>query len=86
MLIDFELRGHHEKQGRDWRMPLQVLLVEDSPGDLRLTQETFRVMNPFIQGKAVNDGVEAKALLRLRRPTPAALAQILSCSICTCRG
>ena len=28
-------------------MPLQVLLVEDSPGDLRLTQEAFRDVNPL---------------------------------------
>jgi two-component system, chemotaxis family, response regulator Rcp1 len=45
-------------------MPLQVLLVEDSPGDMRLTQEAFRVVNPFIQMHVVNDGVEAMAFLR----------------------
>jgi two-component system, chemotaxis family, response regulator Rcp1 len=45
-------------------MPLQVLLVEDSPGDMRLTQEAFRVVNPFIQMEVVNDGVEAMAFLR----------------------
>ena len=27
-------------------MPIQVLLVEDSPGDVRLTQEAFRDANP----------------------------------------
>ena len=26
-------------------MPLEVLLVEDSPGDVRLTQEAFRAAN-----------------------------------------
>ena len=45
-------------------MPLQVLLVEDSPGDLRLTQEAFRIVNPFIKVQVVNDGVEAMAFLR----------------------
>jgi chemotaxis family two-component system response regulator Rcp1 len=45
-------------------MPLQVLLVEDSPGDLRLTQEAFRDVNPFIQVQVVNDGVEAMDFLR----------------------
>lgn len=45
-------------------MPLQVLLVEDSPGDLRLTQEAFKVVNPFIQVHVVNDGVEAMAFLK----------------------
>jgi len=45
-------------------MPLQVLLVEDSPGDLRLTQEAFRDVNPFILLHVANDGVEAMAFLR----------------------
>ena len=45
-------------------MPLQVLLVEDSPGDLRLTQEAFRDVNPFVELHIANDGVEAMAFLR----------------------
>ena len=45
-------------------MPLQVLLVEDSPGDLRLTQEAFRDVNPFVSLHVANDGVEAMAFLR----------------------
>ena len=45
-------------------MPLQVLLVEDSPGDLRLTQEAFRDVNPFIELHVASDGVEAMAFLR----------------------
>jgi two-component system, chemotaxis family, response regulator Rcp1 len=45
-------------------MPLQVLLVEDSPGDLRLTQEAFRDVNPFVHLHVANDGVEAMAFLR----------------------
>ena len=45
-------------------MPLQVLLVEDSPGDLRLTQEAFRDVNPFIELHIASDGVEAMAFLR----------------------
>jgi chemotaxis family two-component system response regulator Rcp1 len=45
-------------------MPLQVLLVEDSPGDLRLTQEAFRDVNPLLQLHVANDGVEAMAFLR----------------------
>jgi CheY-like chemotaxis protein len=45
-------------------MPLQVLLVEDSPGDLRLTREAFRDVNPFIQLHVADDGVEAMAFLR----------------------
>ena len=30
-------------------MPIEVLLVEDSPGDVRLTQEAFRDANMSIQ-------------------------------------
>ncbi len=44
-------------------MPLQVLLVEDSPGDLRLTHEAFRDVNPLIRLYTVNDGAEAMAFL-----------------------
>jgi two-component system, chemotaxis family, response regulator Rcp1 len=35
-------------------MPMRVLLVEDSPGDVRLTQEAFREVNPQIQLHAAN--------------------------------
>jgi len=45
-------------------MPLQVLLVEDSPGDVRLTQEAFRDANASIQLHVAFDGVEAMAFLR----------------------
>jgi chemotaxis family two-component system response regulator Rcp1 len=45
-------------------MPIQVLLVEDSPGDVRLTQEAFRDANRTIQLHVANDGVEAMAFLR----------------------
>ena|ERR1700682_1676969 len=43
---------------------LQVLLVEDSPGDVRLTQEAFRDANPSIHMHVAADGVEAMAFLR----------------------
>src|ERR1700688_437548 len=45
-------------------MPAQILLVEDSPGDVRLTQEAFRDANPFIRLHVASDGVEAIAFLR----------------------
>jgi len=45
-------------------MPIQVLLVEDSPGDVRLTQEAFRDANPAIHLQVAPDGVEAMAFLR----------------------
>jgi chemotaxis family two-component system response regulator Rcp1 len=45
-------------------MPVQVLLVEDSPGDVRLTQEAFRDANRSINLHVASDGVEAMAFLR----------------------
>ncbi len=45
-------------------MPIQVLLVEDSPGDVRLTQEAFRDANSSIQLQVAADGVEAMAFLK----------------------
>jgi CheY-like chemotaxis protein len=44
--------------------PVEILLVEDNPGDVRLTEETlkeFRVLNHL---SVVGDGVEAMAFLR----------------------
>lgn len=40
-----------------------VLLVEDSPGDVRLTQEAFRAANPALRLHVAVDGVEALAFL-----------------------
>jgi len=45
-------------------MSIQVLLVEDSPGDVRLTREAFRDINAAVQLHVVSDGVEAMAFLR----------------------
>jgi len=45
-------------------MPIEVLLVEDSPGDVRLTQEAFRDANREIRMHVASDGVEAMAFLR----------------------
>jgi CheY-like chemotaxis protein len=41
-----------------------VLLVEDSPGDVRLTVEAFRDADPSIDLRVVVDGVEAMAFLK----------------------
>jgi len=43
---------------------VEVLLVEDSPGDIRLTREAFRDANAAIHLNVVTDGVEAMAFLR----------------------
>lgn len=45
-------------------MPIEVLLVEDSAGDVRLTQEAFREANRKIHLHVAVDGVEAMAFLR----------------------
>jgi len=45
-------------------MPIEVLLVEDSLGDIRLTQEAFRDANKAIRLHVASDGVEAMAYLR----------------------
>ncbi len=45
-------------------MHLNVLLVEDNPGDVRLTREAFRDANPTVQLHVACDGVEAMAFLR----------------------
>ena len=41
-----------------------VLLVEDSPGYVRLTQEAFREAAPSVQLHVVSDGVDAMDFLR----------------------
>jgi chemotaxis family two-component system response regulator Rcp1 len=45
-------------------VPIQVLLIEDSPGDVRLTKEAFRDANPSVEVNVAYDGVEAMAILR----------------------
>jgi CheY-like chemotaxis protein len=45
-------------------MPLEVLLVEDSPGDVRLTREAFRDAKTTINLHVAADGVAAMAFLR----------------------
>ena len=44
-------------------MPTEVLLVEDSSGDVRLTREAFRDADASINVHVANDGVEAMAFL-----------------------
>jgi chemotaxis family two-component system response regulator Rcp1 len=45
-------------------MPIEVLLVEDSPGDVRLTQEAFREYSKPVRLHLAADGMEAMAFLR----------------------
>ena len=48
--------------------PKDVLLVEDNPGDVRLTREAFSETNGTIRLHVVSDGVEALAFLRREGP------------------
>jgi two-component system, chemotaxis family, response regulator Rcp1 len=45
-------------------MPIEVLLVEDSPGDVRLTREAFKDAKVHINLHVASDGIEAMAFLR----------------------
>lgn len=55
---------HISKAGR----PIEILLVEDSPGDVRLTQEVFRDGKVHNNLSVVEDGVQALAFLRKQSP------------------
>jgi chemotaxis family two-component system response regulator Rcp1 len=48
----------------DHSMTIEVLLVEDSPGDVRLTQEAFRDSGKPVRLHLAADGIEAMAFLR----------------------
>jgi CheY-like chemotaxis protein len=45
-------------------MATQILLIEDSPGDVRLTREAFREVDPSIQVHVATDGIEAMEFLK----------------------
>ena len=44
--------------------PIEVLLVEDSPGDVRLTREAFKDAKVLLNMHVASDGTEAMAFLR----------------------
>jgi CheY-like chemotaxis protein len=44
--------------------PIHVLLVEDNPGDVRLTREALRQWHPPCDVSVAGDGAEALAFLR----------------------
>ena len=73
------------KSSEEHDMPIRVLLVEDSPGDVRLTREAFRDANRAVRLHVAGDGVEAMAFLRHEGRTPMPPARISSCWISTCR-
>jgi chemotaxis family two-component system response regulator Rcp1 len=50
--------------GKGGGTPIDVLLVEDSPGDVRLTQEALAEANRAIRLHVAFDGIEAMSFLR----------------------
>lgn len=47
---------------------IEILLVEDNPGDVRLTQEALREAKVYHRLTVAKDGVEAMAILRRQEP------------------
>lgn len=50
------------------RKPFSILLIEDNPGDVRLTKEAFKEGNISMDLSVVMDGVEAIQYLRKQGP------------------
>ena len=48
--------------------PMHILLVEDNPGDVRLTQEALKENKILVNLDVVNDGLEAMAFLKRKAP------------------
>jgi chemotaxis family two-component system response regulator Rcp1 len=48
--------------------PLHILLVEDNPGDIRLTREALKENKILVTLDVVQDGIEAMAFLRQEHP------------------
>ncbi len=49
-------------------MPIEILLVEDNPADVRLTREALKEEKLINNLSVVTDGVEALAFLRREKP------------------
>jgi CheY-like chemotaxis protein len=54
------MTGEKIRKGR----PIEILLVEDNPGDIRLTQEALKDAKVLNKLHVVRDGVEALAFIR----------------------
>ena len=55
------------------KRPLEILLIEDNPGDVRLTAEALKQGQERSNLSVVKDGVEALAFLQREGPFAAAL-------------
>ena len=49
---------------KEWLRPIEVLLVEDNPGDIRLTEEALKESHLMVHLNVARDGEEAMAFLR----------------------
>ena len=58
----------------DLGRPIEILLVEDNPGDIRLTQEALKESKLMNHLSIVHDGVEGLAYLRRQGPYAQAAA------------
>ena len=56
------MTSEETRQGK----PIEILLVEDNPGDVRLTQEALKDAKVLNKLHVVNDGIDAMAFLRQR--------------------
>ena len=55
---------------------IEVLLVEDSPGDIRLTRKAFKDAKVYVNLHVAFDGADAMAFLRREGGTPMLLVRI----------
>jgi two-component system, chemotaxis family, response regulator Rcp1 len=53
---------------KDMIEPIHILLVDDDPADVRLTQEALKEHKVYCQTAVASDGVEAMAYLRREGP------------------
>ena len=53
------MSGYHSFSGR----PIEILLIEDNPGDVRLTIEAFKDAKVRNNLMVASDGLEAMAIL-----------------------
>ncbi len=56
------------------KLPVEILLIEDNPGDVRLTQEAFKETDVPNRISVAKDGVDALAMLQRSPPYAHAVA------------
>lgn len=57
--------------------PIEILLVEDNPGDVRLTEVAFEELDIPVELSVATDGNEALEFLSERRDEPLALPELV---------